>query len=78
MRTTVDIPVGLHQRIMAYAATRGQSFSATATEALLRGMASVTDTAAMTHVSPITGLLTFNSGRPVTSNEVAGLIDEDN
>jgi len=76
MRTTIDIPVGLHQRIKAYAEMQGQSFSATATEAMLRGMAPI-DTPSTVHVSPVTGLLVFNSGRPVTSEEVAALIDED-
>jgi len=76
MRTTIDIPPGLHQRIKAYAEMQGQSFSITATEALLRGMAPI-DTPSTMHRSPVTGLMVFNSGRPITSEEVADLIDED-
>ncbi|MCL2316970.1 MAG: hypothetical protein FWC46_07805 [Actinomycetia bacterium] len=78
MRTTIDIPPGLHQRIKAYAEMRGATFSETATEALMRGMAPI-ETPTMTRVDPGTGLLVFNfgRGRTITSEEVADLIDED-
>ena len=78
MRTTIDIPVGLHQRIKTYAAEQGQSFSSTATEALMRGMAPI-DTPSAAYLDPATGLMVFNfgRGRPVTNEEVASLIDED-
>ena len=55
---------------------RGQSFSVTAAEAMMRGMAPI-DTLSTVHRSPLTGLMVFNSGRPITSEEVADLIDED-
>jgi len=76
MRTTIDIPELLHQRIAARARERGQSFSAAAAEALMRGMTAI-DTPSTLHRSPLTGLLVINSGRPVTSADVANLIDED-
>ncbi|MCL1841527.1 MAG: hypothetical protein FWF75_07265 [Propionibacteriaceae bacterium] len=76
MRTTIDIPPILHQRIKDYAKQRGESFSAAATEALMRGMAPI-ETPSTLQVSPVTGLLVFDSGRPITSEEVADLIDED-
>jgi len=78
MRTTIDIPPDLHRRIKAYADAHGQSFSFTATEALLRGMAPI-DTLSTVHRSPVTGLMVFTSGRgrTITSEEVADLIDED-
>jgi len=78
MRTTIDIPPALHQRLMAYAKTRGESFSLATTEALMRGMASV-ETASSGRINPATRLMSFNfdRGRPVTSDEVANLIEED-
>ena len=76
MRTTIDIPTGLHQQIKAHAEIQEQSFSASATEMMLRGIATV-DMPSTLHRSPITGLLVFNSGQQITSEEVAALIDED-
>jgi len=76
MRTTIDIPELLHQRITAFARERGQSFSATATQALMRGMAPIETTSTL-HRSPLTGLMVINSGHTVTSADVADLIDED-
>jgi|GEM_PF-3382376 len=79
MRTTVDIPSMLHERIKAYAQMQGQSFAATATDAMMRGMATI-DTPSSARVNPKTGLMVFNfgRGRAITSAEVADLIDEDN
>ena len=76
MRTTIDIPSGVHQRLRAYAQMRGESMSATAAELLAQGLAPI-DTPTTLHRSPITGLMVIDSGRPVTSEEVADLIDED-
>ena len=76
MRTTIDIPPLLHERIMAYAQMQGRSFSATAVEALLRGMAPI-ETPDNLSRSPLTGLMVVNTGHPVTSEDVAELIDED-
>jgi len=78
MRTTIDIPPGLHERIKSYATSRGESFSAVAAQAMARGMAPI-DTPPPTQVDPVTGLLTFDfgRGRRITPAEVADLIDED-
>ena len=78
MRTTIDIPPGIHQRLRAYAQMRGESMSATAAELLAQGLAPI-DTPTTLHRSPINGLMTVNlgRGRTVTSEEVADLIDED-
>jgi len=76
MRTTIDIPPLLHQRIAEFAQSESQSFSAVATQALMRGMAPI-EGASSVHRSANTGLLVVNSGRCVTSDEVADLIDED-
>ena len=46
------------------------------TEALMRGMAPIESTGT-TSVSPITGLLVFDSGAEISSDRVADLIDED-
>ena len=79
MRTTIDLPPGLHERLRSYAKTRGESLSATVTELLTREMASVETPSSVMRISPITGLMTvnFGRGRVVTSEEVADLIDED-
>lgn len=78
MRTTIDIPPGLHDRIKDYARQKGTSFSSTAVEALMRGMAPI-ESGTKPRVDPVTGLLVFSSnlGHKVTSEEVADLIDED-
>ncbi len=78
MRTTIDIPPGLHQRIKAYAEMTGRSFTETATEALLRGMAPI-ETPTTYTIDPVHGIMMFNfgRGRQVTVEEVADLIDED-
>ncbi len=65
----------LHDRVKAYADVRGQSFTAVAPEALLRGMMPV-EAPSTTHVSEVTGLLVFNSGQPISAAAVAELIDE--
>ena len=77
MRTTIDIPAGLHQRVKAYAAQQGLSFAAAAAEALARGMAPV-ETASIAQRDEATGLLVFDFGRgqTVTNDDVADLIDE--
>ncbi len=78
MRTTIDIPVELHERLKAYASQSGRSLSSAAVEMMARGMTSA-DIPTVTKVDPRTGLTTFNfrRGRPVTAAEVADLIDED-
>ena len=78
MRTTIDIPPGLHQRLISDAQARELSFSARVTEALLKGMADI-ETAIPASIDPQTGLMAFNfnRGRLVTDEEVAGLIAED-
>ena len=78
MRTTVDIPPGLHERITAYAKMRGESFSAAATDAMLRGMAPI-ETPSSAGIDGQTGLMAFNFGRGhlIGNAEVAELIDED-
>ncbi len=78
MRTTIDIPNGLHERLKEYAAQGGLSLSSAAVEMMARGMTSV-DVHTAVKVDPHTSLLTFNfqRGRPVTAAEVADLVDED-
>ena len=53
-----------------------ESMSATATELPAEELAPI-DTPTTLHRSPINGLMVIDSGRPVTNEEVADLIDED-
>jgi hypothetical protein len=78
VRTTIDIPPLLHRRIKDHAAQSGQTFTATATEALMRGMEPIT-TPPNSYISPVTGLMVFDfqRGHQVTPEEVADIIDED-
>jgi len=51
----------LHERLKSHAISRGQSFSATAAEAIMRGMAPI-ETESTAQMDAETGLLTFDFG----------------
>ena len=77
MRTTIDLPDAKHQQLRAIAAKRAISLGQLVTE--------LTDAAlgnrpknAPEHTlerSPVTGFLTLKLGRPISSQEVAALLD---
>jgi len=75
MQTTIDIPLVLYQQLMDDAQQCGESFSATVVKALTRGM-DLLEASNPVQLDSLTPVM-FDSGRPVTSEEVADLIDED-
>lgn len=77
MRTTVDLPPAVHRRASELAKARGVSLSATVAELTAQGLGQL-DEPLVIHVSERTGLPYISRGRgPVTSEDVARLIDED-
>lgn len=80
MRTTIDIPEREHALFSALAHDRGTSLSKLVVELALRGLRSpsaVADAPAGYEIDSDTGLPVFRSGRPVTSEDVKALEDEE-
>jgi hypothetical protein len=76
MRTTVDLPPALHARAKALAAERGTSLSAVIADLTARGLAGLGEPIAIrTH--PDTAWPTVDYGRPLSSAEVADLLDDE-
>ena len=76
MRTTVDLPPDVHRRVKEIAARRGTSLSNVIGDLAVRGLASLDDPHRVV-ASPVTGFPTVSSGRALTLEDVADLIDED-
>lgn len=76
MRTTVDLPPGLHRRAVALAEQRGQSLSATVAELAVRGLSQL-DEPVVVHTDAVSGFPVISIGRRITSDEVAAALDED-
>ena len=76
MRTTIDLPPGLHARVKRAAADRGESLSTTASALLAKGLESVDESSRLTR-SPVTGLLQVDFGRVFTQEQVDELLDDD-
>ena len=72
MRTTVDIEADLHAEALSEAARERISMSALVNEALRQILRPVPPV----ERDPATGLGVISIGRPVTSNEVADVIDD--
>lgn len=75
MRTTVDLPPAVHRRAQALAAARGQSMSATIAELTARGLSQLDEPITIS-TDERTGFPLISVGRPVTSEQVADLLDE--
>lgn len=75
MRTTVDLPPAVHRRAKELAVSRGQSLSATVTELTIRGLSQLDEPAEIT-VHAESGFPVLSIGRPITTKEVADLVDE--
>lgn len=75
MRTTVDLPPAAHRRVKELALSRHQSLSATIAELTMRGLAQI-DEPAHISVDAQTGIPAISIGRPITTDEVAELLDE--
>jgi hypothetical protein len=79
MRTTIDIPESDHRIFKSLAHAQNTSLSKIVLELARRGLESprqVAESPAVYRVSPVTGLPTFRSGRPVTVEDVRALEDE--
>lgn len=80
MRTTLDIPEREHALLTSLAREQGTSFSKLIVELAMRGLklpSRVKDAPAAYEVDPETGLPLFHSGRPITSEDVKALEDEE-
>ena len=75
MRTTVDLPPAIHRRAQELAAARGMSLSATVAELTARGLSQLDEPITIS-TDERSGFPVISVGRPVTSREVAELIDE--
>lgn len=76
MRTTVDLPPALYQRVKELAGRRGVSVSRTIAELTQRGLADFGEPTRV-RISPVSGLPYISIGRPITNDEVLALLDED-
>ena len=76
MRTTITLPDDLHHQLVSLASDRRLSFSRTVEELVRRGLGSAAAPYRMRR-SDRTGLLTVGFGRPVTTEDVRSLDDED-
>lgn len=76
MRTTIDIPEQEHRLFRSLAHLQNTSLSKLIVELARRGLEAsqrVEESAAVYKVSPITGLPTFRSKRPITAEDVRSL-----
>lgn len=76
MRTTVDLPPAVHRRALALAQARGQSLSATVAQLTVRGLNQLDEPVRLT-IDEETGFPLIDIGRPITSEEVAALLDDE-
>ena len=74
MRTTIDLPDDLHQRVKAIARDTDQSLSAIVTALIRRGLEG--DDAGVVEAHPATGLPLVTVGRVVTSDDVRAADDD--
>jgi hypothetical protein len=72
MRTTVDLDPELHAAAVAEARRSRASVSAVVNEALRKSLQPVPPVA----TDPVTGLGVVRLGRPVTSDDVADVLDD--
>jgi hypothetical protein len=76
MRTTIDLPEAEHALFRALARARGSSVSAVILDLCNLGLASKNAQSGPKHFSPITGLPTIASAKPVTNATVAEFLNE--
>lgn len=76
MRTTVDLPPAVHRRASELARARRQSLSATIAELTTIGLARLGEPATIA-TDENTGLPVISIGRPLTSEDVASLLDDE-
>ena len=76
MRTTIDLPEDLHRRVRAIARDTSRTFSETAAELMLRGLAQDRRPITVT-ISEVTGLPVVDLGIMITTEDVKALDDEE-
>ncbi|MEI2775613.1 MAG: hypothetical protein V9G19_06490 [Tetrasphaera sp.] len=76
MRTTVDLPPGVHRRARELAEQRGMSLSAVIADLTVRGLAQC-DGEVTLDTDQRTGLPVLSLGRRITSEEVEKVLDDE-
>jgi len=76
MRTTVDLPPAVHRRARELAERRGESLSSVIADLTVRGLAQL-DEPVVLRINERSGLPVLSLGRPLTSGDVADLLDEE-
>ena len=76
MRTTVDLPPGVHRRVRELAVERGISVSAVIRELTTQALADL-DVPTVLERSAISGLPVLSIGHAVTSADVARALDDE-
>lgn len=76
VRTTVDLPPGVHRRAQQLAASRGQSLSAVIAELAARGLAQL-DEPVVVSTDERSGFPVISIGRRITSGDVGEVLDDE-
>jgi predicted transcriptional regulator len=76
MRTTVDLPPGVHRRAQEIAQERHQSLSAVVADLAVRGLATLGDPLEI-KTDAMSGFPVITLGRRITSEEVAAALDDE-
>lgn len=76
MRTTVDLPSSVHQRVRQIASDRGESISAVLADLTMRGLSQL-DHPVELSTDPRTGLPLLSIGRRITAKEVSDALADD-
>lgn len=77
MRTTVDLPPGVHRRALELAKARGQSLSATIADLTLRGLTQI-DEPLEIRIDERSGFPVMSfGGPPVTAEQVASILHDE-
>jgi len=76
VRTTVDLPPGVHRRARELAAARGQSLSSVVAELAVRGLGQL-DSPVVVRTDEVSGFPVISVGREVTSGDVAAALDDE-
>ncbi len=76
MRTSVTLPEAAYRRVKMIAQRRGTSLSAVIAEMAVRGL-DLEDEPDDLDTNPVSGLSVVRLGRPLTSPEVARMLEED-
>lgn len=77
MRTTVDLPPGVHRRAQALAKAQGRSLSATIADLTVRGLAQI-DERVEIQIDERSGFPVMSfGGPPITPEQVAAILDDE-